>query len=209
MVISRIRFSGTVSGSHVYADDGPYTITVTVTDSEGASSSDSLAVTVSNVTPTVNAGADQFVAVGATVSLDPATFNDLGTLDTHTATISWGDGSPTEAGTVIEFPFGPPGSTVGADGSVSGSHVYSSNGVYTVTVTVTDDEATLGSDLLQVTVTTPNFVLTSSCTGGGGGSMASSTYQLDPGVIGQSVTGTADSPSYQLEAGCAAQVAEE
>jgi hypothetical protein len=88
----------------------------------------------------LTAGSDQAVGERQTVSLAPATFNDLGTLDTHTATINWGDGTPMEAGTVFENPFGPPGSTLGADGTVSGSHVYADDGVYTATVCVIDDD---------------------------------------------------------------------
>jgi PKD repeat protein len=68
----------TVSGSHVYEDDGLFTVTVTVTDDDGGSDSDSFTVTVDNVAPSVNAGADQNVNVGETVSLDPATFTDSG-----------------------------------------------------------------------------------------------------------------------------------
>ena len=45
-------------------------------------------------------------------------------------------GSPAEPGVVDESPFGPPGSVLGASGSVSGSHVYADNGLYTVTVTL-------------------------------------------------------------------------
>jgi len=142
---------GTVSGSHIYADNGTYTVTVSVTDDDGAVASDTLAVTVANAAPTVDAGADQTVNEGDLVFLAPATFNDLGTLDTHSATIDWGDGIAT-AGTVSEIPFGPPGSTVGMNGTVSGSHVYADNGEYAVTVTVTDDEGVATSDSLLVTV---------------------------------------------------------
>ena len=53
-------------------------------------------------------------------------------LDTHTATIDWGDGTSLDTGDVTETPFGPPGSTLGADGTVDGSHVYADNGTYTV-----------------------------------------------------------------------------
>ena len=126
--------------SHVYADDGDYTVTVEVTDDDTGVGSDTLTVTVNNVAPTVDAGPNQKADEGDTVSLAPATFNDKGTLDTHTATIDWGDGTLEDAGAVTEAPFGPPGSTAGADGTVDGSHIYADNGVYTVTVTVTDDD---------------------------------------------------------------------
>lgn len=139
--------------NHTYADNGSYTVVVTVTDDDGAWGSDSALVTVNNVAPTVEAGADATIDEGGSVSLAPATFNDKGTLDTHTASIDWGDGSPVESGLVAEAPFGPPGSTSGASGTVvAGTHVYADDGVYTVTVTVTDDDGSVGSDTTTVTV---------------------------------------------------------
>ena len=63
------------------------------------------------------------------VSPDPATFNDLGTLDTHTAAIDWGDGTAPDVGIVNETAAGPPGSTSGTDGTVSDSHVYVDSGI--------------------------------------------------------------------------------
>jgi len=138
--------------SHVYADNSTYTVTVTVTDDDGASTLDTLTVTVLNVAPTLYAGADQFVYEDDVISLEPSTFNDLGTLDTHEATIDWGDGTPVEAGIVAESPFGPPGLTAGADGTVSGSHAYTHYGLYTVTVEVTDDDDAIVSDTFKVTV---------------------------------------------------------
>jgi len=144
--------NGTLTPSHVYADNGVYTVTLTVTDDEGVPGSNTFTVTVNNVAPTVEAGSDQTVTEGQTVSLDPATFNDLGTLDTHTATIDWGDGTAPDVGVVTETPSGPPGLTSGANGTVSGRHVYADDGTYTVTVTVTDNEGASGSDTLTVTV---------------------------------------------------------
>jgi len=138
--------------NHVYADNGTYTVTVTVTDDDGGVGTDTAAVTVNNVAPTLDAGPDQEITAAYTVSLAPATFNDLGTLDTHTATIDWGDGTSTEAGIVTETPFGPPGSTAGMDGTMDGSHIYPVSGEYTVLVTVTDDNGGSIQDTLTVTV---------------------------------------------------------
>lgn len=151
---------GTVAGSHVYADNGIYTVTVTVTDGNGDSGLGTLTVTVNNAAPTVVAGADQTVGEGTTVSLSPATFSDKGTADTHTATIDWGDGSAIDAGVVAETPFGPPGSVAGMDGLVAGSHVYVHSGNYIVTVKVVDDDGASTSDSLSVTVldTTPPII---------------------------------------------------
>ena len=143
---------GTVGSSHVYADNGTYTVTVCDEDDDLAETCDTLTVTVLNVVPTLDAGADQTVDEGDLVSLDPATFNDMGTLDTHTATVNWGDATATEAGVVTESPFGPPGSTAGADGTVGSTHVYADNGAYTATVCVTDDELAETCDALTVTV---------------------------------------------------------
>src|SRR6185436_13394340 len=101
---------GTVSGSHTYGDNGTYTVTVIVCDDNSGCSSDTLTVTVSNVAPTVNAGADQSTSEGTSISLAPATFSDPGydyapglTQENFTATINWGDGT-TVSGLVSETP---------------------------------------------------------------------------------------------------------
>jgi PKD repeat protein len=97
-------------------------------------------VTVHNVPPTVTAVADQSIDISEMWSGILATFTDPGVLDTHTAVIDWGDGNVTS------------GSVDQAAGSVSGSHSYQAAGVYTVNVTVTDNDGDAGSDSLTVTV---------------------------------------------------------
>ncbi|RRS35282.1 MAG: hypothetical protein NV67_11010 [Gammaproteobacteria bacterium (ex Lamellibrachia satsuma)] len=133
-------------GSHAYAEDGSYTVTVTVTDDDGAVGSNSLTIAVHNATPVVEAGPDQTGAPGDTIALAPATFTDAGVQDTHTGTINWGDGT-IESGTVAQG---------AGSGSVAGSHSYAADGSYTVTVTVTDDEGASDSDSLQVNLSTAN-----------------------------------------------------
>ena len=132
--------SGTLTPAHTYVEDGVYTVTLTVTNANAETSSDTLLATIGNVAPDVDAGPDQAIVEGGTVTLAPAVFSDPGSLDTHTAVIDWGDGA---AG---------PGVLDPAAGTVSGSHVYADDGTYTVTVTVTDDDGAAGSDPLAVTV---------------------------------------------------------
>ncbi|MGO4599764.1 ExeM/NucH family extracellular endonuclease [Terrabacter sp. 2RAF25] len=80
---------------------------------------------LTNAAPVVGAvsGPSAAVPVGSPVAVS-ASFTDADGLDTHTASVAWGDGS-TGAGTVT-------------GSAVSGSHTYAAAGVYPVTVTVTD-----------------------------------------------------------------------
>ena len=139
--------AGTVSGSHVYGDNGVYTLTVTVTDSGAGSGSGSVTSTVDNLPPVVEVGSGVTLDEGSTFDSQLATSTDPGIDDTHTATIDWGDGSPLEAGIVDQ----------GA-GTVSGSHTYADDGAYTVTVTVTDSDGGSGSNNITSTVNKPAAV---------------------------------------------------
>jgi PKD repeat protein len=68
--------------THVYADNGVYSATLTVTDDSGASSVAAAAVTVLNANPTAEAGSDQTVNEGANIGVTFAgTASDPGTAD--------------------------------------------------------------------------------------------------------------------------------
>lgn len=134
--------------SHVYKDDGTYTVTVKVTDNQGSTGAATATITVNNVAPTVGvitAPSDP-QQVNTSVGIS-ANFTDPGVLDTHAATIDWGDSS-TSVGTITES---------NGSGTVSGSHTYATAGVYTVGVTVTDNGGLSGSNQYQyVVVYNPN-----------------------------------------------------
>jgi hypothetical protein len=135
----------TFSLSHVYADNGSYTATVTVIDDDGGVGGDILQITVLNVPPTVEAGTDQTITAGDFTTFN-GTFSDPGWLDTHTAVWDHGDGT-SGSGTVTEEHI-PPDST----GIVIGAHSFFKAGEFTVTLKVTDDDTGEGSDTLKMTV---------------------------------------------------------
>jgi len=125
--------------AHLYLDDDPtgtpsdvYDISVTVTDDDTGVGTADTTVTVNNVAPVVDAGADQVIDEGDTAVFG-GWFTDIGSLDTHTMVWDFGDGT-TKTGTLAP------------------THPYGDNGVYTVTLTVTDDDTGVTSDTLVITV---------------------------------------------------------
>ncbi|MCY2962405.1 MAG: PKD domain-containing protein, partial [Planctomycetota bacterium] len=139
--------AGTISNTHVYADNGTYTVTLTLGDGGTTVSSESH-VSVTNVTPAVGTvNGPTTVVRGQTVAYS-LPFTDAGSADTHTAVIGWGDGT-SSVGTVSEL---------NGVGSVSGSHRYATNGNYTIQVTVTDDDGGARSASQAISVVTAALV---------------------------------------------------
>ncbi len=112
------------------------------------------------------------VAVGVTVNAS-APFTDPDQLDTHTAVWDWGDGA-TSAGAITE--------TDGV-GLITGSHAYAAAGLYTVTVTVSDNFGHSTTATYQyVVVYDPN----GGYTNGGGGIMSpAGAYSPNPALAGK------------------------
>lgn len=128
--------------NYVYVDNGIYTVTVSISDGSVTSGNADVIVTVTNVAPVVNAGADVEVFLGQTFNLKVG-FNDPGVNDDPwDYTIDWGDGSPIITGS----------SDIQGENAIVSAYKYAGLGVYTVTVTVTDKDGETGTDTLQIEV---------------------------------------------------------
>ncbi len=153
-------FNYAFNGSHTYAQNGSYNVTVSVTDKDGGSGTSApVMVSVANVPPTVgtptvsptstNEGASTSFTVSGTFT-DPADALD----EPFTAVINWGDNTAdtaTVTGTGNPFNY-----------AFNGSHTYAQSGSYNVTVSVTDKDGGSGtSEPVMVSVANvPPTVLT-------------------------------------------------
>jgi uncharacterized repeat protein (TIGR01451 family) len=131
--------SDVLTPTHTYADDGPITVTLTVSDSNGLSAQDTLSLQVANVAPTVRADGPSQALAGERLDFT-AIYSDSSPVDTHTVFWAFGDGHT-------------------APDDSAPQHVYSAPGVYTATVTVTDDDGGAGQASLVVNVAPRTLLL--------------------------------------------------
>ncbi|HLJ95117.1 MAG TPA: choice-of-anchor Q domain-containing protein, partial [Gemmataceae bacterium] len=147
----------TVTGSHTYAEEGAYTITVTIGHETTAAQTASTIVTVSNPPVTASGGFAFSAAEGAALGTQMvATFTDPAgpeTLSDYTVSINWGDSTAATAGNIVLLS----GSTTF---SVTGSHTYAEEGTYTITVTVGHENTTPQTATSTATVSDPNVIAT-------------------------------------------------
>jgi PKD repeat protein len=73
--------SGTLTPSHTYADNGLYTVTLTVTDADGIPLQDQATVTVANVAPTANLGNKGPIPANTQVDVLFTNQNDVSSAD--------------------------------------------------------------------------------------------------------------------------------
>jgi len=121
-----------VTTSHSYADDGTYTVTLTVTDDDGAVGSTQAAKTVLNRPPVASFTENATIAlIGEVIH-----FNASASYDQDGSIVSY----------FWDFGDGTNGTGVAVD------HSYADNGTYIVTLTLTDDDGANASANATITV---------------------------------------------------------
>jgi len=157
---------------HVYLDSAPaaFTATVIATDTNGASVTQTVTVTVRNVAPTAALGAiPSGVAEGGSVTLSGSA-TDPSPADTaagFTFTWRWGDGTADSMGL----------------GLVAPTHLYADSGTYTVTLTATDRDGAAGAAVSGTVVvgnTAPSATLTGPSSGREGETLTYGATVTDP-----------------------------
>ncbi len=117
--------------SHTYATGGPKTVTLTVTDNNGGTNSDTATATI-NWAPVADAGGPYTGTAGENVSVTGSGSSDSdGSISSYSW--NWGDGTANSSG-------------------VAAIHKYTSSGSYTITLTVTDNLGITDTDTAAVTV---------------------------------------------------------
>ncbi|MBW7885166.1 MAG: cadherin-like domain-containing protein, partial [Caldilineaceae bacterium] len=127
--------------SCLYADDGLYTVQLRVTDKDNSPSTVTTTATITNVTPFLSGQSNQNAVEGVAHNVLLGHFSDPGADANWQLAIKWGDNSPDTARAQSV-----PGD-LGAQ-----PHTFPDNGVYSVTVSVTDKDNATGTAQLQVTV---------------------------------------------------------
>src|SRR3954468_14986850 len=174
-------------------DDGPFTVTLTASDGINAPVSANAAVTVANVAPLLSITSPpdgSLYIVGTTVAV-AASVTDPGTNDSESCAYNWDGG-------------GTNGSVAASGGVCTKSNTFTGAGVYTVSVTATDDDGGVSTPkTVVIVIYDPNagFV-----TGGGTVFSAPGTFTPNPAIAGQANFGfnnryqkSATVPSGQVE----------
>ncbi len=140
---------GTLNPSHNYGDNGDYLVTLRVDDGTGYGT-DTLHVLVKNVAPTAHFDtiiqpSPLFILTGQTLTFK-GSFTDPGWFDTHTSSWDFGDGT-SDTGTLTEEHIQPD-----ATGSTQVNKIYTKPGVFTITLTIRDDDGEESKVSKQITV---------------------------------------------------------
>lgn len=158
--------------NHTFSDDGIYTIIIEIMSGSYVVGSDNASVTVLNVAPNITSliGPKNPVQIGSSISLF-GNFSDPGLIDAHTALFDWGDNTSTQ----YELDIG--------NRNVTGFHKYNITGVFTINLTIFDDDG--GSDSVEFRYAVIYDSDGGFVTGGGWINSPEGAYTPDSNLIGK------------------------
>ncbi len=177
--VQALPLSGkTFALNHTYADNGAFTVTVTVNDGKDIGT-DVLLVNVTNVAPTLTSvtGATTPIAINTSTSISLAFTDPAGAGDApYAVRVDWGEGAGFVAAGTTAYPGG------------SFSHTFAEAGVYTICATVTDKDGGVSNtacfEFAVVYDPSAGFV-----TGGGWILSPAGAYRPDPLLTGKATFG--------------------
>jgi PKD repeat protein len=155
--------------SHVYRDDGTYTVLMRMVDDDGGTNNVTLQVTVRNADPMASFMSTSPVSEGGVVDFN-STVVDPGVLDIHT----------------FEWDFDYDGETLDVQGTRQNvSWQYPQDGSYTVALRVTDDDGgtTLVTNTVLVINVAPDAEITAPKNAEEGEAIDLEGGQSDPGIL--------------------------
>jgi hypothetical protein len=164
--------------------DGPddsRKVTIYAIDERGTIGTGTFEVGVANVPPSVESISDEPVVAQVGWSLLATVgFVDPSPVDSHTALIRWGDGASCDTADDSDCWVDQ---GIGISGSVVADHTYAAPGLYTVRLTVTDDDGASDTATFEVMVVYDPKI--SSVTGDGSMASPAGAYEADPSLTGQ------------------------
>lgn len=148
-----------VSPTEVFYGVAVHDVTLRVTDEHGASTTDTVTITVENAIPVADAGPNQSVQTGSNVTFD-------------------GSGSSDPAGGALTYDWDFDGDgTVDATG-VTPVHSFASAGDYTATLTVTEPDGATATDTVTITVSDATYATSFNVTDSAGVAVANATINV-------------------------------
>jgi hypothetical protein len=179
-VVSANGSSGfNVNGTHTYAKEGTYAVSVQIADTLGNFASASSTATVADA-PLTASGKTINAIQGVQLNPMVASFTDAdptGQVADFSATINWGDGTAPTSGTISI--------NSGGGFNVNGSHTYTSTGSFSISVAIRDVGGSTASVNSSVTVSPPLIQL----------SQPNYTASEGDGSVQITVVRTGDSPT--------------